>query len=453
MNLLFKAGGALATVLLGAGAVASYHSTESYQMGAPGVGMEVVKTRQQLHDQVAANAVPAPLPAASQDGQLAVNAYKNVQVLGNLSSGEFTRLMTAMTIWVAPDNGCAYCHAPERDANGTIVRDSDGYIQADLKNMQSDELYTKRVARRMLQMTQHINGDWQDHVKGTGVTCYTCHRGQPVPTNIWFDTPSDEGGDRVIGRKADQNAPAVNAGLASLPSTFFRPYLAGDENIRVQATEAIGSEDRSSIKQAEWTYGLMMHFSNSLGVNCTYCHNSRSFGAWDTSPATRAQAWYAIRMARDLNKNYLEPLAATFPPARHGELGDGPKLNCATCHNGAYKPLLGVSMLPDYQALAKAVPQPVKTEFAPDVAPVVVDGGVLTTAADGGVLAISSDGGTAPVAVAMDAGTPGAAADGGAAALGRPGTALSGPTVKVGQPDAAAYAPAPGTAPSGSAGH
>ena len=37
--------------------------------------------------------------------------------------------------------------------------------------------------------------------------------------------------------------------------------------------------NRSSLKQTEHTYGLMMHMSDSLGVNCTYCHNTRSFAS------------------------------------------------------------------------------------------------------------------------------------------------------------------------------
>ena len=63
--------------------------------------------------------------------------------------------------WVAPaDQACNYCHEDE---------------------MASDAKYTKRVARRMLEMVRHINKDWRQHVGATGVTCYTCHRGQPVP--------------------------------------------------------------------------------------------------------------------------------------------------------------------------------------------------------------------------------------------------------------------------------
>ncbi len=92
------------------------------------------------------------------------------------ASANFTRLMASITTWVAPRQGCAYCH--------------------DVNNMASDALYTKVVARRMIQMVQHINSDWKSHVAETGVTCYTCHRGNPVPPNIWF---TDPGPDRHAG--------------------------------------------------------------------------------------------------------------------------------------------------------------------------------------------------------------------------------------------------------------
>ena len=111
----------------------------------------------------------------------------------------------------------------------------------------------------------------------------------------------------------------------------------------------------------------MMHFSTALGVNCTFCHNTRSFAAWDQSTPQRANAWYGIRMVRDLNNNYLDPLKSTLPPVRWGPLGDGPKVSCTTCHQGAYKPLLGASMLPDYPEFAVASLPPAAP--APDDAP------------------------------------------------------------------------------------
>ncbi len=93
-------------------------------------------------------------------------------------------------------------------------------------------------------------------------------------------------------------------------------------------------------------------------MNCTYCHNTRSFSDWDGSTPQRATAWHGIRMVRDLNNDYLEPLKGTFPANRLGPLGDVAKVNCATCHQGVYKPLYGASMLKDYPELAATMPAP-----------------------------------------------------------------------------------------------
>ena len=415
MNPLLRAPIYLVGALGVAGIVASYHSTSGFQQGFRGMGMEVVETKDRLADRVAANVVPDPLPPATPGGPLAVNAYKNVQVLGHASAADFTRLMTAITTWVAPEQGCGYCHAPQRDAAGKVVVNEDGYPQADLANMGSDELYTKRVARRMIQMTMRINGEWNVHVQKTGVTCYTCHRGAPVPVNIWFDDPPNENEGKMLGNRGSQNAPSTVAALASLPNDSLRPFLGGDEQIRVQSTEAVGSDNRASIKQTEWTYSLMMHMSKSLGVNCTYCHNTRSMGAWGASPATRTTAWYGIRMVRELNRDYLEGLLGTFPAIRLGPTGDVAKVNCATCHNGAFKPLLGQSMLTDYPLLAAAKPQPAKTSQLATTTELTGDGGVPPTAipnqndlsvtpVDGGTApGIGPDGGIAP---RTDAGAP-----------------------------------------------
>ena len=307
---------------------------ESTQNGYRGTGMvQVVNPRIQA-DVVAANQVPEASPAASPDGPKAGQIYQNVKVLGDLSVGEFTRLMVNMTAWVSPEQGCNYCH------NGA--------------NFADDSLYTKVVARKMVQMTQHINSSWKTHVKETGVTCYTCHRGQPVPKEIWFTAKSEPYGSNFMGDKAGQNTPADSVGLASLPYDPFTPYLLGAEPIRVNATQALPVKggQGESIQRTEKTYALMEHMSSGLGVNCTYCHNSRSFGDWSQSTPQRGTAWHGIRMSRDLNNKYLEPLTNNFPVNRLGPQGDVAKVNCATCHQGAYKPLFGQSMLKDHPELA-----------------------------------------------------------------------------------------------------
>lgn len=304
---------------------------ESVQGGYRGLGMdEVINPR---IDAVKArdNAVPAALPTAPSGGPLATSVYQNVQVLKDLNVAQFARVMVAITQWVAPaDQSCNYCHGP---------------------NMASDERYTKVVARRMLQMVRHINADWQNHVQAVGVTCYTCHRGNAVPRNVWFINPGESNEAGLIAGNAGKNKPSAPAGLSALPYDPFTRYLLEDRNVRVIGETVLRDGDLASIKTTDFTYALMIHFSQSLGVNCTYCHNSRSFAVWDASTPKRVTAWYGIRMVRDLNNDYLVPLTDKFPQHRLGVLGDVAKVNCATCHQGVFKPLYGVSMAQSYPEL------------------------------------------------------------------------------------------------------
>jgi photosynthetic reaction center cytochrome c subunit len=171
---------------------------------------------------------------------------------------------------------------------------------------------------------------------------------------VWFDNPGPVQAGGFAQMPAGKNHPTAVAGGSSLPFDPFTPFLEHDEDIRVVSQTALPTTDHQSIKQTEWTYALMMNFSQSLGVNCTYCHNSRSFTDWDQSTPQRATAWYGIRMVRDLNTTYLDPLHGTFPTARLGVEGDSPKVNCATCHNGIYKPLFGVGMAKGFPELTAA---------------------------------------------------------------------------------------------------
>ncbi len=316
---------------------------ESIQRGFRGVGLEQNYDPKLVAATVPNNIIPASLPQLPASGPKAGAVYKNVKVLGDLSVGQFTRLMASLTTWVSPVQGCAYCH--------------------NVANMADDSLYTKVVARRMIQMTQNVNANWKNHVQATGVTCWTCHRGNPVPANIWFTNPGP--GARLGGMAASatgQGTVSAAAGGTSLAYDPLTPFLLEANNIRVQGVTALPVDNRHTIKQTEWTYGLMMHMSTSLGVNCTYCHNSRAFSDWSQSSPQRTSAWWGIRMVRELNLSYLTPLTSVFPPYRLGVTGDVAKVNCATCHQGIYKPLYGVSMVKTFPELtvaaAEAGPQP-----------------------------------------------------------------------------------------------
>jgi len=304
---------------------------DTVQRGYRGTGMLQVYNPRIIEANADLHTAPTPLPPAPADGPKASVVFKNVKVLGDLSAAQFTRLMASMAAWIAPEEGCAYCHNPA--------------------NFAEDSKYTKVVARRMLEMTRTVNSQWKAHVAGTGITCYTCHRGHGVPQQVWYRSNAQPYGSNFMGDKAGQNSPDPAVNLSSLPNDPFTPFLLDAQDIRVNGSTALPTGNRHSIKQAEWTYGLMTHVSQSLGVNCTYCHNTRSFQSWEGNPPQRAVAWHGIRMARAINKDFLEPLADTFPAQRKGELGDVAKANCATCHQGAYKPLNGAPMLADYPEL------------------------------------------------------------------------------------------------------
>jgi len=312
--------------------VSACHRTQAVQRGYRGQNSVELYSEKTLAQEDEINKLVKPLRAASTTGPTAAESYENVQVLGDLSKQQFARTMLSIKSWVAPNEGCGYCHnAPD---------------------YASDVKYTKRVAREMLRMTRHINTDWTAHVAATGVTCYTCHRGQPVPAKTWYSAPDREVDGESVRRGAVR-LPTYAAGNTVLPVTALDDYLLHDDNVRVAGPTALQGGNRHSVYQARDTYGLMMVMSESLGVNCTFCHYTPAFYNWDTSTPQRAVAWYGIRMVRDLNNTVMVPLTHELPAERLGPTGDVPKIYCATCHRGANKPLYGVPMIKDYPELVR----------------------------------------------------------------------------------------------------
>jgi photosynthetic reaction center cytochrome c subunit len=315
--------------------LASCHRTQAVQRGYRGQDSIEIYSESTLRKLDELNKVPKPLKAANPDGPRAGEFYSNIHVVSNISKSQLARLMLSIKTWVAPTQGCNYCHnAPDYT---------------------NDDKYTKVVARRMLAMTRHINSTWTKHVGATGVTCFTCHRGQPVPAKLWYQAPnawpnSTANGASVFVIKPGR-PPTPTAHNTTYPSDPLTDYLLHDDNIRIVGPTALQSGNRRSIYQAQNTYSLMMVMAESLGVNCTFCHYTAAFYNWDMSTPQRATAWYGIRMVRDLNNAYMVPLTEKFPPERLGPLGDGPKIYCATCHQGSNKPLYGAPQIVNYPEL------------------------------------------------------------------------------------------------------
>lgn len=286
--------------------------------------------------------LPAPIPASVQ---IPAGGFKNVQVLKGLSPQEFMRLQYAITEWVAPSQGCGFCHAGNDFA--------------------SDANPHKLVARRMLQMTQYINADWKSHVGTVGVTCYTCHRGQPMPPKAWFiDAPMPKTG--ILGAPSEFKETAHTV-RDFFPNAGWEEYYLQNNPIHVSSRTVTPTGDISSADEAKRVYEMMMQMSDGIGVNCTYCHTSVAFQDWNGSPPARWTSLYGFRMTQQLNQQYVYPLRILMPQARGGpnptisptepprELqtldGNG-LINCTTCHIGAPKPLHGANLLQDFPELA-----------------------------------------------------------------------------------------------------
>lgn len=309
--------------------------TSTVQTGPRGNAMGVVKFEGVGPDPDAENYYTDEIVVPSGGEPLAKDIYENVQVLGDLTEDNFNRLMLAITDWVSPDEGCAYCHG-------------DG----DIETFGEDNLYTKVVSRTMIQMTQNINEGYEEHVGEAGVNCYSCHRGQPVPSGIWFNiSPVNEA---VSGWSANQNRATEVSQSTSLPSDALEKYLADYNTIRVHDLEPrVENEGTASIQDTERTYSLMNYFSNSLNVNCTFCHNTRAFYDLEQSTPQLGQSQIGIGMVQEINIDYLPEIADVLPQERLGQIhGDVPKVGCLTCHKGYQKPLNGLDMIGDWPELA-----------------------------------------------------------------------------------------------------
>ena len=310
-------------------------TTDSLQTGPRGTGMSVpefdadlAKADPGIEGFMASTSDPV-VPSGGE--QRAGSARENVPPgLEDLTVENYDRLLAAMRAWTGIPN---------------LFDDPDSYQTA--------------VGHVMIGMTQSINEDWDGHVnadKEVGVTCYTCHSGEPVPSGIWFKTGGDSAA--AAGWSANQNRATPLSQFTSLPSDALETYLLEGETIGVHDLESRvagipGQDGYPGIQHAERTYSLMNYVANSLGVNCVFCHNSRAF--YDGAEVTPqwATETLGIEMVLELNNTYLDPLEGLYPPERLGPVHqDAPKAACMTCHKGYQQPLQGTNVIADWPELA-----------------------------------------------------------------------------------------------------
>jgi photosynthetic reaction center cytochrome c subunit len=292
---------------------------------------------------------PPPLPPAQGDTRPATQVYRDVEVLTDTSAAEFMRMQQAITQWVAPREGCGFCHVAA--AGGTV-----DYV--------SNANPRKAMARLMFRMTRHANAGWSSHVGAGGVTCFTCHRGQPVPSEVWLRQPPSPGRP-MIARQDDWHESAATV-REFFPTAGFDEYLLQQTPGVAQSYTALPSGQAAAQVVVKRLYEYMMQMAQGIGVNCGYCHNSRAFFDWDQSTPERWSGYSGIALTRDLDRNFLLPAATVLPqasivpgaarspivPEQEAGMGAGSALVvCATCHHREPKPLSGADLLAAYPAL------------------------------------------------------------------------------------------------------
>lgn len=297
------------------------------------------------------NAAPdrpaAALPEVPDDPRPAREVFQNVQVLSDIDAGAFMRLQHALTAWVAPEQGCSFCHA------GT--------------NYAAEDNPRKQAARAMLRMVRQVNSEPSGHVGQLGVTCYTCHQGQPVPPDAWRPGPAQRQVAQVA-RQDQWNETASNV-HDFFPDAGYAQYLLQDTPGLAQAREVRAPAQVASAIEVARLYEVMMQMSDGIGVGCVHCHNSRAFTDWQQSSPARWAGFSGIQLTRTLNRDVLLPLAAELAQLRpHPGVPLSPNMpdvdarwrggnalvTCATCHHGQPMPLRGADLLADHPALRGA---------------------------------------------------------------------------------------------------
>jgi len=231
-----------------------------------------------------------------QAGQAWVQANPNtvnVQVLAGMTSAQ---IWTYMQQYVsgALGVGCQYCH--------------------NIQNFASDEYPQKIAARNMLYLVSDVNAEFIVNLpnwRGNYVQCATCHNNAPnnlesvgvqfiksVPDILVTVDPLDENGvaitDPALKPEALQQPISLQDSVLYYLYNYFvwKPF---DPNVPESGRGALALTYDGGRTQEQVTINqnVMNYQSWSLGVGCTYCHNSRNFVGYELETASNiADAQY-----------------------------------------------------------------------------------------------------------------------------------------------------------------
>ncbi len=224
-----------------------------------------------------------------QAGQAWVQANPNtvnVQVLAGMTSAQ---IWTYMQQYVsgALGVGCQYCH--------------------NIQNFASDEYPQKIAARNMLYLVSDVNAQYIVNLpnwRGNYVQCATCHNNAPnnlesfgvqfiksVPDILVTVDPLDENGvaitDPALKPEALQQPISLQDSVLYYIYNYFvwSPF---DPNVPESGRGALALTYDGGRTQEQVTINqnVMNYQAWSLGVGCTYCHNSRNFVGYELETAS-----------------------------------------------------------------------------------------------------------------------------------------------------------------------
>lgn len=204
---------------------------------------------------------------AGREDEPAERVFKNIELLKGRKASRLPGMMSALTGLLGVD--CAHCHAPREWEKETPA---------------------KQTARKHFDMLKVAND--QLEIQNPGVTCYTCHRGNPLPQPPPASfRPTDE-----MLKQSDQDK---------------RPAEEVYKNV----------QSLRGVPAGRWMI-IMTMFTRSLGVDCNHCHVQDRFEL-DDKPAKQT-ARKMLRMVSAIAR----------------EIYKGPtSINCYTCHRGQPRPV------------------------------------------------------------------------------------------------------------------
>lgn len=327
-----------------------------------------------------------------QAGQAWVEANPNtvnVQVLTGMSSAQIWLYMQQY-VSGGLGVGCQYCH--------------------NLNNFASDEYPQKLAARNMLYLVSDVNSQFivdLPNWKGNYVQCATCHNNQPnnlesvseqfiksVPDIPVIVDPLDQNGapitDPALKPEPIQDAVGLQDAVLFYIYNYqiWRPFDPADPESG-RGSLALTVEGGRTQEQVTINQNVMNSMAWSLGVGCTYCHNSRNFTAYSDAPPNGAphsgnlanleygyaklKAQRMMQLTTWLRENWLNYGALpkdAVPAALQGGASrfsyqtlNGQTYNvpgCYTCHRGNAIPRAAVMNIPEGDAGIVTLPPPLR---------------------------------------------------------------------------------------------